>query len=104
MSLPSFSAIAETTVRKVLEVPDINADFSTGPARAGMTLVNQILAVGTVVGIVAFIAAGCLLMFAGLDSRNKTRAWVALAVAGIGAAVLGSIVAMMRFFGNIPLF
>jgi len=104
MSLPFISTIADTTVRKILEVPDIDADFSTGPARAGMTLVNQILAIGTIVGIVAFIAAACLLMFAGLDSRNKARAWVALGVAGIGAAVLGSIVAMMTFFGNIALF
>ncbi|SDQ32661.1 hypothetical protein [Leucobacter chromiiresistens] len=100
----TISTIADAVARKMLEVPDIKPDFSTGPAKAGMTLVNQILGIGTIIGIVAFIAAACLLMFAGLDSRNKTRAWVALGVAGVGAAVLGSIVAMMTFFGNIDLF
>lgn len=87
-----------------LEVPDLEPDFSPAPIQAGLQLANQVLAAGTVIGVVAMIAIGCLLMFAGLGSHNKSKAWVALGIAAVACAFMGSISGAMTFFGNIPLF
>ncbi|WP_053353954.1 hypothetical protein [Leucobacter musarum] len=104
MSLTTLVVKTGALVQTGLDVPDLKADFNTGPAQAGLTLANQILALGTIAGVVAFIVVGALLMFGGLGAHNKSKAWIALGIAGAGAMFMGSISAAMTFFGNIPLF
>lgn len=99
-SLAARAAIVTTD----LDVPDLDADFSPAPIQAAMQLANQVLAGGTVLAVVAMIAIGCLLLFAGLSSHNKSKAWIALGIAALGCAFMGSISGAMTFFGNIPLF
>lgn len=96
--------VTATSALPMIDVPDINADFSPPPIRAALKLANQILAGGVVAAIIAGIVITALLLFAGLDSRGKSKAWTALGVAAIAMAVMGSITGMLTFFGNIPLF
>lgn len=105
MSLTYIVTMAgHAIIRPAIDIPDVSPDFSTGPARAGLQLTNQVLGICVIIAVAAAIVAGCLLAFAGLDARNKSKAWIALAVACAAAMVLGSITGMMTFFGNIPLF
>lgn len=99
-SLSARAAIVTTD----LEVPELTPDFSPPPVQAALQLTNQILAAGTVLAAVAFIVIGCLLLWAGLGSNNKTKAWVALGVAAFACAFMGGISAAMTWFGQIPLF
>lgn len=104
MTILTQAAAKFDVARTELDIPDLDADFSPAPIQAGLQLVNQFLAGGTLVAIVAMIAVACLIAFGGLSSHNKSKAWVALGVAAVGAALLGSISGAMTFFGNIPLF
>lgn len=88
----------------MLDVPDVDADFSPKPVQAMLKLTNQVLAGGTVALFVALIVIGILLAFAGLDSSGRTKAWKALGICAFAACFLGSISGVMTFFGNIALF
>ena len=86
------------------DIPELDAEFDTGPARAGQQLGNQIMGLCVIGLTVACMVAGVLLAWANLSSRHKTTAWIVLASCGLSAMFLGSIVGFLTFFKNIPLF
>lgn len=96
--------VVASSVMPMIDIPDLNADFTPAPVRAAQTLANQILAIGVIAALIAVVVIAIILAFGGLDSRNKSRAWTALAIAGVAMAVMASASGYLTFFANIPLF
>lgn len=99
-----FTLFTTVAVRNALDIPDLEADFSPAPINAALTLANQVLAAGAIAALIAVIVIAIVLAFGGLDSRNKSKGWVALGITGVAMAVMSGASGFLTFFANIPLF
>lgn len=104
MSLFLTAAVDAVALLPAIDIPDLNADFTPAPTKALLTLVNQTLGLCTIIALAAVVVIGVVLAFGGLDSRNKSKGWVALGIAGAAMAVMAGASGFLTFFADIPLF
>lgn len=87
-----------------IDIPELEADFSPAFIDSMLELANQVLAVGTIVALVAVIVIGMVLAFGGLDARNKAKGWIALGISGAAMTVMAGATGYLTFFADVEMF
>lgn len=95
--------MSSVQVVPLIEIPDIEPDMGAPGVGATLRIVNMVAGVATVLLVGGIVLSALLLVFGGLSPQGRTRAFYALGLSALGAALLGSATAVMTFFVGIPL-
>jgi hypothetical protein len=102
MSIPEL-LMSTAAVLPAIEIPDITPDMDGPGVGAALRIVNVLAGILTVILVGGILVSGLLLAFGGLSPQGRTKAFYALGLTALGAAIFGSATALMTFFVGIPL-